>query len=273
MPKIHKPVTAGRRFFVLPSYDEISPGEKKAPKSLFEKKRRTNGRNSNGRITCRHKGGGHKQAYRIIDFKRDKENIPAKVASIDYDPNRSALIALLNYADGEKRYIIAPQGIKIGSEVIMSDEPSYAPGCCMRLKNMPIGSVIHNIELHAGRGAQMVRSAGLSAQVLGRKDSNVSVRMPSGEIRLFSEDCKATFGVISNAEHSLRVFGKAGRKRWMGIRPTVRGIAMNPVDHPNGGGEGRGKGGHLRSPGAILAKGFRTRSPKVSRKMIVKERR
>jgi len=271
--KTHKPVTPGRRKLVLPSYDELSPGKNKAPKSLIEKKRRTNGRNSNGRITCRHKGGGHKQQYRIIDFKRDKENIPAKVASIDYDPNRSALIALLNYADGEKRYIIAPQGMKVGSSVITSDQPQFEIGNCMRLKCMPIGSVIHAIELHAGRGAQMVRSAGLSAQVLGRSGNNVSVRLPSGEIRLFSEECRATFGAISNAEHSLRVFGKAGRKRWMGIRPTVRGTVMNPVDHPMGGGEGKSKGNQPQSPTGVLAKGYRTRSPKVSRKMIVKERR
>jgi large subunit ribosomal protein L2 len=260
----------------------LSPGEKKAPKSLFEGKRRINGRNSNGRITCRHKGGAHKRRFRVIDFKRDKDNIPATVASIDYDPNRSALIALLNYADGEKRYIIAPQQIKIGSKMITRDQLEagddrgvnlYEIGNCMRLKYMPIGSIIHNIELRVGHGAQMVRSAGLSAQVTGRAGTNVSVKLPSGEIRLFSENCRATFGSISNAEHNLRVFGKAGRKRWKGIRPTVRGTAMNPVDHPMGGGEGRGKGNHPISPWGTPAKGYRTRHPKKSRKWIVKERR
>ena len=273
MVKTFKPITPSLRKLVLPSYHELSPGVKKAPKSLFEGKRRINGRNSDGRITCRHKGGAHKRRFRVIDFKRDKENIPATVASIDYDPNRSALIALLNYADGEKRYIIAPQAIKIGTVVITSDEPPFEIGNCMRLKFMPIGSVIHNIELHPGRGAQMVRSAGLSAQITGRTGTSVSVKMPSGEIRLFSQDCKATFGSISNAEHNLRVFGKAGRKRWKGIRPTVRGTAMNPVDHPMGGGEGRGKGNHPISPWGTLAKGYRTRHPKKSRKFIVKERR
>ena len=278
MVKTFKPITPSLRKLVLPSFHELSPGVKKAPKSLFEGKRRINGRNSDGRITCRHKGGAHKRRFRVIDFKRDKENIPATVASIDYDPNRSALIALLNYADGEKRYIIAPQAIKIGTVLITSDDPAsdespFKIGNCMRLKFMPIGSVIHNIELHPGRGAQMVRSAGLSAQITGRTGTSVSVKMPSGEIRLFSHDCKATFGSISNAEHNLRVFGKAGRKRWKGIRPTVRGTAMNPVDHPMGGGEGRGKGNHPISPWGTLAKGYRTRHPKKSRKFIVKERR
>lgn len=272
MPKIIKPMSAGRRNLVFPSYEELSAGDK-APKSLFESKRKINGRNNTGRITCRHKGGGHKRQYRLIDFKREKENVPAKVASIDYDPNRSALIALLHYNDGEKRFIIAPQGIKIGSVVMTTDQPQYEVGNCMRLKHMPIGSVIHNIELHVGRGGQMVRSAGLSAQILGRTGTDVSVRMPSGEIRLFNQECRATFGTVSNAEHTLRVYGKAGRARWMGRRPTVRGVAMNPVDHPHGGGEGKAKGINPCSPTSVLAKGFRTRSPKTSRKHIVKERR
>jgi large subunit ribosomal protein L2 len=275
MPKSFRAITPGLRKLVLPNQDELCQGEKKAPKSLFEGKRRINGRNSNGRITCRHKGGGHKRCFRIIDFKRDKENIPATIASIDYDPNRSAFLALLNYKDGEKRYILAPQGVKIGTVVVTSNEApfEFAIGNCMKLKHMPIGAIIHNIELHPGRGAQMVRSAGLSAQISGRSENYVSVKLPSGEVRLFNQECRATFGILSNAEHNLRVYGKAGRKRWIGIRPTVRGIAMNPVDHPMGGGEGRGKGHTPQSPTSVPAKGYRTRNPKVSRKWIVKERR
>ncbi|MDE3045850.1 MAG: 50S ribosomal protein L2 [Verrucomicrobiota bacterium] len=273
MPKIFRPVTPGQRKLVQPSFDELSPGEKKAPKSLFESKRRTNGRNHSGHITCRHKGGAHKKMFRILDFKRDKENIPAKVASIEYDPNRSSLIALLYYKDGEKRFILAPQGIKVGDIVQTSDEPPFQVGCCMRLKFMPLGSVVHNVELHPGRGAQLVRSAGLSAQVLARSNGYATLRMPSGEVRMINENCRATFGSVSNADHNLRVIGKAGRSRWLGIRPTVRGVAMNPVDHPMGGGEGRGKGNHPQTPWAQFTKGYRTRSPKRTRKWIVKERR
>lgn len=273
MPKTFRPVTPGQRKLVQPSFQEISPGERPAPKALLQPKRRTSGRNHHGHITVRHKGGGHKKKFRVIDFKRDKENIPAKVASVEYDPNRSALIALLYYKDGEKRYILAPQGMKIGDIVGTSDEPPFQIGCCMRLKFMPLGSVVHNIELYPGKGAKLVRSAGLSAQLLARSNGYATIRMPSGEVRLIKEDCRATFGVVSNAEHNLRVLGKAGRSRWMGIRPTVRGVAMNPVDHPHGGGEGRSKGNHPQSPWAQFAKGFRTRSPKKTRKWIVKERR
>lgn len=273
MPKFFRPTTPGQRKLVLPKLLELSPGETPAPKSLLIAKRRTNGRNHSGHITCRHKGGAHKRMFRLIDFKRDKENIPATVASVDYDPNRSALIALLNYRDGEKRYILAPQGIKIGDVVSTSDEPPFKIGCCMKLKFMPFGSVVHNIELRPGKGGQLVRSAGLSAQILGRSNGYASVRFPSGEVRLINEECRATFGAVSNAEHNLRVIGKAGRSRWMGIRPTVRGVAMNPVDHPHGGGEGRGKGNHPQTPWAQFTKGFRTRSNKKTRKWIVKERR
>lgn len=273
MPKLFRPKTPGQRKLVLPKYDELSPGERPAPKSLFETQKRTSGRNHSGHITVRHKGGGHKRKRRIIDFKRDKENIPAKVASIEYDPNRSALIALLYYRDGEKRYILAPQGMKIGDVVSTSDEPPFRVGCCMRLRFMPLGSVIHNIELYPGRGGQLIRSAGLSAQLLARSNGYATVKLPSGEVRMVNENCRATFGAISNAEHSLRVVGKAGRSRWLGIRPTVRGVAMNPVDHPHGGGEGRGKGNHPQSPWAQFAKGFRTRNPKKTRKWVVKERK
>ncbi len=273
MPKSFKPTTPGQRKLVLPIYQELSPSGKKPPKSLLQSKRRTNGRNHSGHITCRHKGGGHKKMFRLIDFKRDKENISATVVSVEYDPNRSALIALLHYQDGEKRYILAPQGIKVGASVVTSDEPPFQLGCCMKLKFMPLGSVVHNVELRPGKGAQLVRSAGLSAQLLARSNGYATIRMPSGEVRMINENCRATFGAVSNAEHNLRVIGKAGRSRWLGIRPTVRGVAMNPVDHPHGGGEGRGKGNHPQSPWAQFTKGYRTRSTRKTRKWIVKERR
>jgi large subunit ribosomal protein L2 len=273
MPKTFRPTTPGQRKLVLPTLVELAPGDRPAPKSLFQSKRRTSGRNHSGHITVRHKGGGHKKQFRVIDFKRDKENIPAKVASIDYDPNRSSLIALLYYRDGEKRYILAYQGAKIGDIVQTSDEPPFQVGSCMKLKFMPIGSVVHNIELSPGKGGKLVRSAGLSAQLLGRSNGYATMKMPSGEVRMINEDCRATFGVVSNAEHNLRILGKAGRSRWLGTRPTVRGVAMNPVDHPHGGGEGRSKGNHPQSPWAQFTKGFRTRSPKKTRKWIVKERR
>ena len=273
MPKSFKPTTPGQRKLVLPVRIELAPSERSAPKALLIPKKSHAGRNHSGHITCRHKGGGHKRMYRIIDFKRDKENIPATVVSVEYDPNRSALIALLNYQDGEKRYILAPQGIQVGNTVMTSEKPPFQIGFCMRLKHMPIGSVIHGIELQPGRGAKLVRSAGLSAQLQARNNGYATVRMPSGEVRMIHEDCKATFGAVSNAEHNLRVIGKAGRSRWLGIRPTVRGVAMNPVDHPHGGGEGRGKGNHPQSPWAQFAKGYRTRSKKKSNKWIVKGRR
>lgn len=272
MPKYFRPITPGQRKLVLPTLIELDPAEKGAPKSLFTSKRRSNGRNSNGRITCRHKGGGHKKRFRIIDFKRDKEGIQATVAGIEYDPNRSALIALLNYADGEKRFILCPKGLKKGDLISTSDSPPFKIGCCMKLKFMPIGSVIHNVELTPGRGGQLVRSAGLSAQLQGRSNGYATIRMPSGEARMINENCRATFGAVSNSEHNLRVFGKAGRKRWMGIRPTVRGVHMNPVDHPHGGGEGRGKGNLPQTPWGQFTKGFRTRSKKKTKKWIVKER-
>src|SRR3989344_9538072 len=229
MPKTFRPVTPGQRKLVLPIFHELAEGDRAAPKSLLTAKRHINGRNHSGHITCRHKGGGHKKQFRLIDFKRDKEGIPATVASVEYDPNRSALIALLYYRDGEKRYILAPQGIKRGDVVMTSDEPPFQIGCCMRLKFMPLGSVVHNIELSPGKGGKVVRSAGLSAQLLARSNGYATIRMPSGEVRLIHEECRATFGAVSNAEHNLRVIGKAGRSRWLGIRPTVRGVAMNPV--------------------------------------------
>lgn len=279
MLKKFRPITPATRKLVLPMNEQLTRPNKhnratvKPTKSLLLTKTRTNGRNNMGHITCRHKGGGHKRHYRIVDFKRDKDNIPAKVASIEYDPNRSAYLALLNYVDGEKRYIIAPQGLKEGTILQSGDQSAYNIGNSMKLRLMPLGSVVHNIEMIPGKGAQLVRSAGLSAQLMARSGGYATLRMPSGEVRLVNEDCKATFGVVSNPEHNLRVEAKAGRNRWKGIRPTVRGVAMNPVDHPHGGGEGRGKGNHPQTPWAQFTKGYRTRSNTRTTKFIVKDRR
>ncbi len=272
MVKTFRPITPGQRKLILPSFSEITKGRRKKIKKLHQAKQSTGGRNHHGHITCRHKGGGHKKIFRLIDFKRDKEGVKARVAAIDYDPNRSAHIVLLHYIDGEKRYILAPQGLKIGDTVSTSTEPPYSIGCCMRLKHMPLGSTIHNIELYPDKGGKLVRSAGLSAQLLARSGGYATVKMPSGEVRLVNENCRATFGMVSNAENNLRVIAKAGRSRWFGIRPTVRGVAMNPVDHPHGGGEGRGKGNHPQSPWAQYAKGFKTRSLRKTDKWIVKKR-
>lgn len=279
MLKKYRPVTPGTRQLVLPANELLTRADDKSRavvkphKPLLLPKKRTNGRNNNGHITCRHKGGGHKRHFRMIDFKRDKENVPAKVASIEYDPNRSAYIALLNYADGEKRYVLAPHGLKQGDVVKTSDEPPFNVGSCMKLKFMPLGSVVCCIEMRPGKGAQLVRSAGLSAQLMARSGGYATLRMPSGEVRLINENCRATFGAISNSEHNLRSEGKAGRKRWMGIRPTVRGTAMNPIDHPHGGGEGKHKGNIPQTPWAVYTRGLRTRSKKKSNKYIVKDRR
>lgn len=280
MMKKFRPITPGTRRLLLPSNDQLTRiGKTRATvrptKSLLSSKKRTNGRNNNGHITCRHRGGGHKRFYRLVDFKRDKLDIPATVASIEYDPNRSSFVALLNYRDGEKRYIIAPEGMKAGDVVVSSDtNPMFTVGCCSQLKLMPIGSVIHNIEMKPTGGAKLVRSAGLSAQLMGRNNGFASLRMPSGEMRLVREECRATFGVVSNAEHNVRDEGKAGRKRWMGIRPTVRGTAMNPVDHPHGGGEGKHNGYIPQTPWAMQTKGYRTRGKrKVSSRFIIKDRR
>lgn len=280
MTKKFRPVTPSQRHTVLNSNDQLTRGvgtSKRATpapeKSLLVKKVATNGRNHHGHITCRHRGSGHKKFYRLIDFKRDKENIPATVASIEYDPNRTAHIALLNYNDGEKRYILAPQGLKKGDVVATSEEPPFSVGCCMKLKFMPLGSVIHNIELVPGKGGRLVRSAGLSAQLMAKSGGYVTIRMPSGEIRMINEDCKATFGALSNADWNLRVEGKAGRMRWRGVRPTVRGTAMNPVDHPHGGGEGKHNGYIPQTPWAMYTKGYKTRSKRKTTKWIVKDRR
>lgn len=279
MLKKYRPVTPGTRQLVLPTHNELTRAEEgkqkkvKPTKSLLLPKKRTNGRNNNGHITCRHKGGGHKRHYRIIDFKRDKENIPARVASLEYDPNRSGYIALLNYADGEKRYVLAAQGMKQGDTVRTSAVAPYNAGSCMQLRHIPLGSMVSNIEMVPGKGGKLVRSAGLSAQLMARSAGYATIRLPSGEVRLINENCRATIGAVSNPEHNLRVEGKAGRKRWKGIRPTVRGTAMNPVDHPHGGGEGKHKGNIPQTPWAVYTRGLRTRSKKKSNKFIIKDRR
>jgi large subunit ribosomal protein L2 len=278
MTKTFRPLTPSQRELVLPSRLDLTrvAGKRatvKPEKTCLTKKIKTNGRNHHGHITCRHRGGGHKRFYRIVDFKRDKFKVPAKVAYIEYDPNRTAHIALLHYIDGEKRYILAPEGMRVGSTIMTTDEPMFEVGYCMKMKLMPLGSFIHNIEMSPGRGGKLVRSAGLSAQLMARSDGYVTLKMPSGEVRLINEDCAATFGAISNAERILRVEGKAGRKRWKGIRPTVRGTAMNPVDHPHGGGEGKHNGYHPQTPWAMYTKGYRTRCKKKTLKWIVKDRR
>jgi large subunit ribosomal protein L2 len=279
MTRKFRPVTPSQRELVLTSNDELTrpiKGRRVAAlpeKSLLVKKIRTNGRNHHGHITCRHKGGGHKRFYRIVDFIRDKLEIPAKVSSVQYDPNRTAHIALLHYADGEKRYILAPQGLKAGDVVMTSDNPPFNVGCCMMLKSMPLGSVVHNVEMVPGKGGKLVRSAGMGAQLMARSGGYATLKMPSGEVRMINEECRATFGMLSNAERLLRVEGKAGRNRWRGIRPTVRGTAMNPVDHPHGGGEGKHNGYIPQTPWAMYTKGYRTRSKRKTNKWIVKDRR
>lgn len=278
MVKKFRPVTPGLRQLVLPSHDQLTRVSGKRAtvepeKALLRPKRRTNGRNHQGHITCRHRGGGAKRAYRLVDFKRDKDGIEAEVASIEYDPNRTAYIALLHYCDGEKRYILAPEGLKQGSKVLSGEKAPFKPGCSMAIKDMPVGSVIHNVEMTPGRGGKLVRSAGMSAQLLARSAGYATLKMPSGEMRLVKETCKATFGTLSNAEHALRVEGKAGRNRWKGFRPTVRGTAMNPVDHPHGGGEGKHNGYIPQTPWAKQTKGMKTRSKRKTKKWIVKDRR
>ncbi|MFT4022843.1 MAG: 50S ribosomal protein L2 [Flavihumibacter sp.] len=263
----YKPMTAGTRWRIGNAYAEITTDTPE--KSLLEKKTRTGGRNAQGRRSMRYIGGGHAKQYRVIDFKRNKKDIPAKVASIEYDPNRTAFIALLNYADGEKRYIIAPQGLQVGAEVISGDAVAPELGNALQLKNMPLGTVVHNIELQPGQGAKMARSAGTSAQLSSKEEKYAVLKMPSGELRKVLVNCYATVGEASNGDHSLQSMGKAGRNRWKGIRPRNRGVAMNPVDHPMGGGEGRASGGHPRSRTGKYAKGEKTRKSKGSDKLII----
>lgn len=268
--KHYKPTTPSLRYRTGYTFDEITTD--KPEKSLTKPNPRTGGRNNRGRITCRHRGGGHRRHYRIIDFKRDKIGIPAKVATIEYDPNRTARIALLHYVDGEKRYILAPEGLQVGTKIISSPEAEVSIGNTLPLERIPLGSVIHNIELKKGRGGQMARSAGTFAQVVAKDGDYVHVKMPSNDVHLIRKECFATIGQVSNADHSLIKIGKAGRTRWLGIRPSVRGVVMNPVDHPMGGGEGKSSGGrHPVSPWGKPAKGGKTRKTrKYSDKYIVK---
>lgn len=271
--KKFRPTTPSRREMTMASFEEITTNSPE--KSLLVSLKKTGGRNAQGKITVRHHGGGAKRKYRIIDFKRNKDGIPAKVATIEYDPNRTANIALLNYADGEKRYILAPVGIKVGDTLLSGPEADIKPGNALALKNMPVGTVVHNIELKAGKGAQLVRSAGVSAQLMAKEGNKALLRLPSGEMRYVSIECKATIGQVGNVEHANETIGKAGRKRHMGIRPTVRGSVMNPNDHPHGGGEGRAPVGR-KSPVTPWGKptlGYKTRNKhKDSNKYIVRRR-
>jgi large subunit ribosomal protein L2 len=269
--KTYRPYTETRRFQTGLTFDELTG--KKPYRPLVEPKRRISGRNNHGEISIRHRGGGHKRHYRIVDFRRDKLGIPARVASVEYDPNRSAFISLLNYTDGEKRYILYPQGLKVGDKVVSGPEADIVVGNALPLRNIPAGTVIHNIEMHLGKGGQLVRSAGGGAQLLAKEGEYAQVRLPSGEVRRVHVDCMATIGQVGNLEHENISIGKAGRKRWMGIRPTVRGVAMNPVDHPLGGGEGKTSGGrHPVTPWGQPTRGYKTRSNKQTDRFIVKRR-
>lgn len=269
--KQFKPTSPGRRFVTVSTFEEIT--RDKPEKSLVLPLKKTGGRNFRGKITVRHRGGGHKRMYRMIDFKRDKDGIPAKVAAIEYDPNRAARIALLHYADGEKRYVIAPLGLEVGMTVVSGPDADIKTGNCLPLKNIPLGTLVHNVELYPGAGGQLVRSAGGAAQVMAKEGRYVTLRMPSGEMRLVLEDCRATIGQVGNVEHENITIGKAGRARWLGIRPTTRGVVMNPVDHPHGGGEGKSPiGRNPVTPWGKPALGARTRKKKPSDRLIIKRR-
>lgn len=269
---VSKPTSPGRRFVLKVVNKELHKGDPHA--ALVEKKNKTGGRNNLGRITCRHIGGGHKQKYRVIDFKRNKDNVTARVERLEYDPNRSAHIALVLYKDGERRYIIAPTGLKAGDEVYSGADAAIKIGNCLPLTNIPIGSIVHCVEMKPGRGAQLARSAGASVQLIAREGIYATLRLRSGEMRKVLADCRAVVGEVSNAEHNLRSLGNAGATRRRGIRPTVRGVAMNPVDHPHGGGEGKTSGGrHPVSPWGVPTKGFKTRRNKRTRNFIVRDRR
>ncbi|MBE6073482.1 MAG: 50S ribosomal protein L2 [Selenomonas ruminantium] len=270
--KSFKPYSAGRRFMTVASFDEITAS--KPEKSLTERLTKKGGRNQQGRLTVRHQGGGHKRLYRVIDFKRTKDGIPARVATIEYDPNRSARIALLNYVDGEKRYILAPNGLKVGDKVVSGPDADIKVGNALPLKNIPVGTTIHNIELKIGKGAQLVRSAGTSAQLMAKEGDYALLRMPSGELRKVHINCRATIGEVGNLEHENITIGKAGRNRWLGIRPENRGTAMNPNDHPHGGGEGRSPVGRKNpvTKWGKCAMGAKTRRKKASDRLIVKGR-
>jgi large subunit ribosomal protein L2 len=267
-----KPVTPTQRFRTVADFSEIT--RTNPEKSLLEPLAKSGGRNNDGRITVRHRGGGHKRRYRRIDFKRNKHDIPSKVASIEYDPNRSARIALLHYADGEKRYILWPAGLKVGDSVVAGQSAPFNVGNALPLRAIPLGTMVHNVELSVGKGGQLARSAGAYAQVMAKAGDRVTLRLPSGEVRMVNQNCYATIGEVGHAEHENIISGKAGRNRWLGRRPRVRGVAMNPVDHPHGGGEGRSSGGrHPCSPWGMPTKGFKTRKKKPSDAFIVRRRR
>ncbi|MBO5026185.1 MAG: 50S ribosomal protein L2 [Bacteroidaceae bacterium] len=266
-----RPITPGQRHKAIGTFDDVTTSVPE--KTLVYGKRSTGGRNNQGRMTVRYRGGGHKRLYRIIDFKRDKDGIPAVVKTIEYDPNRSARIALLFYADGEKRYIVAPNGLKVGTTIMSGENAAPDLGNSLPLQNIPVGTVIHNIELCPGQGAKMVRSAGNFAQLTSREGRFCVIKLPSGEIRKVLSTCKATIGSVSNSDHALESSGKAGRSRWLGRRPHNRGVVMNPIDHPMGGGEGRHTGGHPRSRNGLYAKGLKTRAPKKSSNKYIIERR
>lgn len=270
--KTYKPTSPGIRHKTCSPFDEIT--STKPEKSLLKSAKKTGGRNANGRITSRHKGGGHKQLYRMIDFKRDKVDVPSKVASIEYDPNRSARIALLHYADGEKRYIIAPKGLVVGDVIASGESAEIRTGNALPMKSIPVGTLIHNIELKRGKGGQIVRSAGGSAQLMAKEGKYAQVRLPSSEMRLVLQECYATVGEVGNSDHGNVTIGKAGRSRWIGRRPKVRGVAMNPVDHPHGGGEGKSSGGrHPVTPWGVPTKGYKTRKNKLTDKFITRRRK
>jgi large subunit ribosomal protein L2 len=269
--KTYKPTSPGRRFQTVPAFDEITSSTPE--KSLLRPLKKTGGRNSYGRITSRHIGGGHRRKFRVIDFKREKLDIPAKVATIEYDPNRSARIALLHYADGEKRYILAPLGLSLGDTVVSSERADIKPGNTIPLKNIPTGSFVHNVELKVGKGGQIIRSAGAYGQLMAKEGTYAQVRLPSGEVRKVFYECRATVGQVGNIDHENVSVGKAGRTRWIGRRPKVRGVVMNPVDHPHGGGEGKTSGGrHPVTPWGVPTKGYKTRKNKSTDKYIVKKR-
>jgi large subunit ribosomal protein L2 len=269
--KILKPTSPGRRFQTGMKFEEVTTSTPE--KSLLRPISKSGGRNNRGRITSRHRGGGHKRRYRLIDFRRTKEGVPAKVASVEYDPNRSARIALLVYADGEKRYIIAPEGVTVGDSIETGSGADIKPGNSMFLQDMPVGTVVHSVELKPGAGAKLVRSAGCFAQLIAKDGDYALLRLPSGELRKVRRECRATVGTVGNPQHENIKVGKAGRSRWLGIRPRVRGVAMNPVDHPHGGGEGRSKGNHPQTPWGKPSKGARTRKNHNSDKYIVARRK
>lgn len=271
--KKYNPVTPGTRHRIGNAYTEVTKKKSEPEKSLTTSFRKTGGRNSSGRMTMRYIGGGHKKQFRIIDFKRDKFDVPAIVKSIEYDPNRSSFIALLNYADGEKRYILSPNGLKVGDKILSGQNAAPELGNSLPLKNMPLGSIVHNIELHPGQGGAMARSAGTSAQLSNKEERFVILTLPSGETRKILGNCMATIGSTSNPDHNLQSMGKAGRNRWRGIRSRNRGVAMNPVDHPMGGGEGKASGGHPRSRKGLLAKGLKTRHKKKNTSQFIISRK